>query len=82
MNEMTVVNQVAGFLPILTVLGVVSFVFLSALGIVWALKQIGGRLTADFRGTVKRFGASLVVTGTGLVGSTWQLSLSSSRQST
>jgi hypothetical protein len=50
-------------------LGVVSFVFLSALGIVWCLKKLGGKPSADVRGGANGSGWKLAVTATGLVGS-------------
>ncbi len=56
------------FLPVLTALGVVSFVFLSSLGVIWCLKKIGGRLSAEVKGNIERCGGSLIVTGTGLMG--------------
>lgn len=56
-------------IELMQVLGVVSFVFLSALGIVWGLKQIGGRLTAEVQANIRKRGASLAVEGTGLIGS-------------
>jgi hypothetical protein len=55
---------------LLQILGVVSFVFLSSIVILWGLKVgIGGKLTADIRATIKRFGISFAITGTGLIGS-------------
>jgi hypothetical protein len=55
-------------LPVLTVLGVVSFVFLSAAGILWSLKRIGGTLTAVVRGEAQGGGSKLSVSANGLVG--------------
>ena len=57
-----------GMIQVLQVLGVVSFAFLTALGVVWGLKQIGGRMTADVQASIRKRGTSLTVSGTGLIG--------------
>jgi len=55
-------------MPIFTALGVVCFVFGSALGLVWTLRKIKGTLKADVKGLVRRFGVSLAAGGAGIAG--------------
>jgi hypothetical protein len=50
-------------------LAVVWCVLVFPLGVLWVLKRIGGRLFGDVRGSVRRFGATLTVTGSGMLGS-------------
>ena len=66
---MTAVSSSNHGVSVLTCLGVVSFVFLSALAITWCLKKIGGRLSANVDGKVKKRGWSLMLSGKGLIGS-------------
>jgi hypothetical protein len=68
MSNVTVIGSHEGIITISAGLGVLGFVFLSALGIVWSLKRIGGKMTGDVSGKYKKYGASLLVTGTGLLG--------------
>jgi len=48
--------------------GVVVFIFLVDLAALWTLSKIGGRLKADVRATIQKFGGSIVIASAGLVG--------------
>jgi hypothetical protein len=61
-------SPIAG-MQLLQILGVVSFVFLSSLVILWGLKvAVGGKVSANIQATLKRCGFNVVITGTGLIG--------------
>ena len=51
-----------------TVLGMVAFVFLFSAGMLWILQRSGIRLNAVVRGTFRKFGLNVVVSGNGFFG--------------
>jgi predicted acyltransferase len=56
------------WVPVVVGLGVVSAVFLLTLLVVFLLRSIGGRPSANVTATVKRFGGNLVISSGGAVG--------------
>ncbi len=62
-------TQAGEIVQILTSLGVVAFVFLSALAIMWGLERLGGRFTANIKATLEAYKNNLVIVASGLVGS-------------
>jgi len=48
--------------------GLVVFIFVVDVAILWTLSKIGGRLKADVKATIEKFGGSIAITSAGLVG--------------
>jgi len=47
---------------------VVIVIFLVDVAVLWMLSRIGGRLKADVKATISKFGGSLAISSAGLVG--------------
>ena len=53
---------------ILLAAGIVTFILLYALGIVWVLKKLGGRFNANVQAKMQRWGSSFFIAATGIIG--------------